>query len=488
MRLIPALFGVGLVILPWLWRKQLGTVGVMVCSLFLAVSPLQTAVSRTAGGDSPALFAILLLVISLYHFRDSGKNGWLYTAAVALAIGLTSTTLFYSGLLTFGVAYFVYRKIGVPIFADDDPVEITAQIRQTAVIITVAVFGAISTLFLWYPAGIGTVATLPAMWIQQFNFANIAQIADPFLIILRYEPGLIILTMLAMGWITWRNHALGSLLIFWFATVALITLLQPGASGNALLFILPSALLVGLWSNSQISPRWDGVTLTATAGGVVFLMLILVNLTRFLRVAAFNPTDLEQPLTIVLGLLLAVSALFLLASWDIDYVTQAGLLSLLICITFYSWGTAWWLGNEGKHDPRERWVTSATDDDARYLFPVIKELSRQATNSTADLTILSLVDTPVLRWYLRDYTQVEFADTLPSPTVSDLIITPENSELTLPTDYLGSDYGLIRPKPELIVTETIISDTLKWWFFQESITPINEERVIIWLRSDLAQE
>src|SRR5690606_15273271 len=61
-RLVPAVFGLLTVLLVWRWRK--GPVGWLVAGLFLAVSPLLVAVSRTAGGDAIAWFALMLLVRS----------------------------------------------------------------------------------------------------------------------------------------------------------------------------------------------------------------------------------------------------------------------------------------------------------------------------------------------------------------------------------------------------------------------------------------
>lgn len=485
-RLVPALFGVGVVLLPWLWRDELGTMGALVSSLLLAVSPLQTAVSRTVGGDTTAIFAILLLGLALFRYRQNGQNGWLYTAAVGLALGLTSTPLFYTAIITFGIAAFVYDKIGLPLF-EEERAELTWEVRRTAVIIAVAVFAAISTLFLWYPAGIGGAALLPATWAQQFGFANSSQIVEPFLILLRYEPGLVLLGLLAMGWVTFRNHPVGAFLIYWFAAAALFALLQPTSPANAVLLTVPAALLVGLFADVQLNGRWDELSFISIASGVVLLMLVFVNLTRFLRVATFQPDDITNLLIIMLAVLLAASGIFLLASWDVDYVPQASVAALIIVIVFYSWGTAWWLSGEGKHDPRERWVSSATDDDARFLFPLIDELSEQATNSTTDLEIRSSVDTPLLRWYLRDYETVRYVESVPADATDELIITPATTELELSFDYLGSDYGLLRPEVVLVTTETAVTDTLKWWLFQESATPINEERVIVWLRADLAQ-
>ena len=48
-RLVPALFGLGVVCLPWLLRRQLGTLATLVACGFLAVSPLNVVVSRTVG-------------------------------------------------------------------------------------------------------------------------------------------------------------------------------------------------------------------------------------------------------------------------------------------------------------------------------------------------------------------------------------------------------------------------------------------------------
>lgn len=485
-RLVPALFGVGVVVMPWLWRDQIGAMGALVSGLLLAVSPLHTAVSRSVDGDTTAVLSIMLLGLALYRYRSAGQDRWLYVAVSALALGLTSTPLFYSGIVTLAIAALIYRKVGLPLFEKERP-EIMPPVRRTAILLGTAVFIAITTLFLWYPAGIGGAALLPATWVQRFDFANFNQVAEPFLILLRYEPGLLLLTLLAMGWVTYRSHATGAFLLYWFAAVALLTLLQPGNPANALLLTVPAALLAGLLANSQMGHLWDTVSLVATAGGVLILMLVLVNFSRFLRIATFEPENVSYLIIIAMAVMLATTGAYALATLNVDYIAQSALAAIIIFAAYYSWGTAWWLGNEGKHDPRERWVTTATDDDARYLFQQIDDLSLQATNSTTDLEIRSSVDTPLLRWYLRNYQDIRFVDSVPTSANDDLIITPASTELQLTLDYLGSDFGLTRPQVVLVTTEMPILDTLKWWLFQESATPLNEDRVIIWLRSDLAQ-
>ncbi len=115
MRLVPALFGILLVLLPWLLRERLSTVGALVTAVFLTVSPLAVALSRTAGGDSIALFAAFLLLIAWVNGRDSGNGRWFYLFTIALALGLTSSPLFYSALATLG-SRLVGTKIRRPPF------------------------------------------------------------------------------------------------------------------------------------------------------------------------------------------------------------------------------------------------------------------------------------------------------------------------------------------------------------------------------------
>jgi hypothetical protein len=144
------------------------------------------------------------------------------------------------------------------------------------------------------------------------------------------------------------------------------------------------------------------------------------------------------------------------------------------------------LSHEAANDPRERWVSlPATDDDVRVLTNTLREVSRQATNSDFDLAIFSTVDTPILRWYLREYDQARLGNTIPANADYDAIITTaDQTALTLSSDYLGTDFGLARvslqPQPGPAVL-----DALRWWLFHESNTIVNQEEVILWIRSDL---
>ena len=131
-------------------------------------------------------------------------------------------------------------------------------------------------------------------------------------------------------------------------------------------------------------------------------------------------------------------------------------------------------------------MQAGTDDDVAVLVPLLQDISRQVANSPRDLVIFSQVESPVLRWYLRDFAGFEHGPALPVDTQADVIITPIEAEPTLPNDYFGADLGLEqREVPN--VGPVMVSDALKWWLFRESTAATDNRRVVVWVRSDLAR-
>ena len=487
MRLIPALFGIGLVALPWFLRERLGLIGALVMSLFLGVSPLQSAVARTAGGEAMALFALLLTAVAWIRFQDSADVRWFNTLFMALALGAASAPLFYSGLLTLAVALWLQQIIGPRLVENNKVNWLERRDWRRARIIGLSTFLAISTLFLWNLGGLGAAARLLGDWITQFRIqTDVIALLNPILVFGRYEILLFVLGTLLLAWAIWRNESTAVLAAFWFVSIFILILVQHGQTHNAVLLTLPGYLLVGLLTNNLWAGRREQVAYALT-GGLIFLgVLIWVNLARYGRVF---PNQLGYLWIAVLALALALTAVYVVASgWHVKIAWQAILASLLTLFVFYQWGTGWWLSHEAANDPRERWVAlPATDDDVRVLNVTLREVSRQATNSDFDLAVFSTVDTPILRWYLRDYEKAKLGNAIPTNASYDAIIsTADQTALRLGSDYLGTDFGLTRvnllpnPGPPVL-------DAFRWWLFHESNTIVEQEQVILWVRSDLAR-
>jgi hypothetical protein len=74
-RLLPALAGTAMVLLPWWWRDWLGRGGALVVALLLAVDPWSTALARTADGTGLAIFLGLLTLTALWRWQGHTGSG-----------------------------------------------------------------------------------------------------------------------------------------------------------------------------------------------------------------------------------------------------------------------------------------------------------------------------------------------------------------------------------------------------------------------------
>jgi predicted membrane-bound mannosyltransferase len=100
-RLPSALFGTALVATPLLLRRWLGTVGVLTASLLLVVSPSLLYYSRFARNDLFIAVWTVLLIVSVWRYRDDGRLRWLLVASAALALSFATkeTTYLTAALL-----------------------------------------------------------------------------------------------------------------------------------------------------------------------------------------------------------------------------------------------------------------------------------------------------------------------------------------------------------------------------------------------------
>jgi uncharacterized protein (TIGR03663 family) len=89
-RIMPAIFGVILVMSPLLLRRWLGRLGAVVASILLLISPSILYYSRYIRNDIYIAVWTVLLVAALFHFIYSRKPGWFYTGAAALILSLAT--------------------------------------------------------------------------------------------------------------------------------------------------------------------------------------------------------------------------------------------------------------------------------------------------------------------------------------------------------------------------------------------------------------
>jgi hypothetical protein len=255
---------------------------------------------------------------------------------------------------------------------------------------------------------------------------------------------------------------------------------------NVTLLVLPGALLGGVFLQWVFDRPLDRRLWMVAAAATAVAFGAFVNLARYLRISAGNPDLALHLFLAAAALILVVAGLLYVAGWQPLLSAQAGVLTILALILFYTWGTAWWLSHDALNDPRERWVTTGTDLDTRELVESIEEIANQSIRSGRSADLFLGVDSPVLRWYLRDYERVQVGSSAPVNATNELIITAATDEVSFAADYLGTDFALRRVGPGTPGESAgAPGNILRWWLFHTTDQQPEREFVILWVRSDL---
>jgi len=104
-RVTPALFGVGIVMLPYLLRgpRQLGRWGALAASALLLVSPSILYYSRFLRHDVYTVFGTLLLFAAIVRYVERPARRWLLTGTITLILLFTNHEVIFIIALSFAI-------------------------------------------------------------------------------------------------------------------------------------------------------------------------------------------------------------------------------------------------------------------------------------------------------------------------------------------------------------------------------------------------
>jgi len=112
-RIYPALLGVGMVMLPLLFRRWLGRTGTLLASIMMLASPLLLYYQRYIREDIPSIFATLIVVWCVFSYLDGSarwrrKAIWLYVFSGAMLWSLGSKEVAFMYVAIFGLFMTLY--------------------------------------------------------------------------------------------------------------------------------------------------------------------------------------------------------------------------------------------------------------------------------------------------------------------------------------------------------------------------------------------
>ena len=435
-RLVPALFGVALIGLPFFLRHELGRAGAIAASLLFVVSPAFLYFSRFIRHDIYVDAFTLLMVIGVFRYLATGNRSWFYTACVSAALLFATKEDFYiSGFIPFVFlvgAWFLLKGERRLLFR--------ARIRAlgtrswvTGAALFVAINLLLYTTFLTNLQGVCTaLVSLPLngctgsmgalnYWLSQQDYARGGQ---PwfyyFMLLPLYEFVPLVLGLLAIALVRPRQ------LFFWFCAFWFVAaLLIYSWAGEKMPWMLPqitlplvllAGRLLGQWSDAG----WGRSALTprglATAGLIVVVLFGLLAWLGLGAAPVASPLAVQSVTLQRLALAILIAGVvggivYLWPKWGRNTVMPGIALGVLAIFGAGYVRTSLMVVYDHPDVPVEPLIYVQTTPDVPFITNEIDRIARQ-TGKGKDMNILldngwgdgdhESVAWP-FEWYLRDY-------------------------------------------------------------------------------------
>jgi hypothetical protein len=498
-RLLPALAGSLLVLLPNILRPLLGGTtrlrwSGLVLAFGLALDPSLLALSRTAGSLMPAL-AFSILALAFYARR---KMIW---AGIAAGLALLSGPALLHGLLILVLGWGVYRLVGKQPqrSAQKDPSEHNPSWQMPplersglrsglfALLGTLLVVG---LLFLRVPQGLGALAaTLPAYLQNWISSGGVPALRLPVALLV-YQPLVFVLALLAIGR-AWQSPRAGEPverlavgLSLWVLVGLFVTMLYPARQVGDLAWVL-----VPMWGLAALElphylPGRERRSVHLVAGGLAALLCILaavvwVNLLNLSR----NQTTLLLfwLMTGGVAVLGIISTIMVAAGWSTVSARLGLVWSLCLVLGLGMLSETWGVTNLHSQAAQELWSTPPAAGQADQLIESLQELSQTTTGHDTEIKIVLLDESPSLRWTLRQFPYLTSADSLAASDAPAIVITGKTQQTpTLAQRYRGQDLvWRIYPAGQTVLPSNLAA----WLAFHQA--PMATEQIILWARADL---
>ena len=486
-RLVPALFGAALSVLPFSFRDRLGRKPAIVLAFIISFDPGFLALSRLAGGPILAICAALFAWAAL-------RSGNPRAAGIWVGVALLSGPVLWPGLIGLGIAYGLWRGFSGAAQPDSSskpelPLLPMPSDRKTWLSLVAAAVGTyviLGSFFLIASGGLSAgLASIPEYFGGWFNFSNVSGFRLMIGLTI-YELTAVLLALMSLVRGILKQEKLVIALGIWLLIALVFALIYPSRQFSDLGWALvPLLVLASIELSRHISPIQNGKL--ETIGMAVFTAAILMF--AVLNYFAIALVPLDQPALqlrwwILLGAigLLAVSLGMVAFGWSVPTAVQGGTWGTLSVLFIFTLATSMASGSLRSYPTLEMWPSGAYTGQVNILLEQMNDLSRWKTgvNSTLDVTLAG-VDSPALLWALRDWPVTVLPDAnLFGSAPALLIASDQVLSAEIESNYRGQDLSWsLSPMWD----QGLFGDWMRWSILHEF--PKSDEKIILWVRSDV---
>ncbi len=497
-RLLPAIAGSALVLIPLALRSSRGKVEAFLFALLLAFSPATAAVSAQAGGAALGLVFAAFWIFRAQSDDPAAKDPRRdVTGGVLLGLALAAGPVGWSGaaiaLLCLPLDRLIRnaRRAKGGIAARPMPIGAWERIRSGRGLLVAAValaFG--STACLLFPRAIGALAGGMTSWLGAF-FSGLPRVGEIILMLAAYEP--IALVFGSAGLILYLRGSRppeDRFLVLFVSIATVWVLVRPGAFPEEMVWILFPILILAaraLCSVLELAEQEENPRIILAQVGIVLLLMVFAvfSLTQY---AASG--EIPKILLAILAFLASLIAgpLFIQkweTAWRQSLVGLAlGWLVLLLCAQA---GAGWNLAHGRRASTGELWWPETVPADIRRLRSTLEEFSNRLTGAADELpVVLQWPEESALGWELQTYRAAQYLDAASQPAGAPaLFISPlleQDGQMVAPrrsADYRGQAFAV----REIRGWGGVPPDLVAWWLYRDGVAL--REKVVLWVRTDL---
>lgn len=480
-RLIPALAGSGLVLVPALFVHRLKPRPGVILAFLLALDPGLVALSRQAGSGILAI-NFLLLAWGFWENRRVARAG------LFAGLALLSGTAIWAGLLglvlTWAISHIIdlrLRSAG-PVPEAFRPAPGAGRTALSFAAGTIILGG---SLFFLAPNGLS--AWLSALPDYLRGWVSLPTVSAGLMLfsLFAYQPlGLVLSAVtLLRGWL--QNSQRIMRLSLWMLVALLLALFYPAHQISDLAW-----MLVPMWALAALElaralnvlPEERREVLGVAALTVVILVFIWINFLGLLQTAGGSPqATLRTWLLFGSLFLLFISIMLVAVGWSIRSARFGAVWGLTAALGLYSLGAM--TGAAGLRlipNSFDLWRPGSNMPEADLLQLTVDQMSDWSKDNinSQPVTIAGLNE-PALQWLLRGH-GVQTTTALDVSSAPPILITTSQNNPALAARYRGQDF-VWRLDPAW--SQTSLPDWIRWLGFHQ--VPENSLKLIVWVRSDL---
>ena len=485
-RLLPALIGSVFTLLPFLYRKWVGSAFVILMSILLIFDPVLISLSRQADSRMLAMFFFVLMTAFLLHEKI------VYSGIAAGLFILTGSFAWYLIVLMV-ITLVIYAKItkfqknrwGVIA-----PIKNNVKKMHIFIISALICVLLIGTGFMRQPQLINSIIQglidFSEGWFKGGLFFNKSLLLVGFI-----TSYLLFIIFLFIGFINKNSRYPHIEKIFLInGAVSFFFLLgYPATSLIDILIFLPFFYffvcrgILKWWliiqKNFKVS-MLIGIPIIGLAGFIWLAVLRILNL-------PLGSIESAQMLVAIIGSAFLIGLILLLIGWgwSLKIALSGFSLGFFTILFLFQASGIFHSFSPSRRPASEIWWTSTYVEDSNILVKTVEEVSLWNTGIRNGLAIqIYGVDSPSLQWQLRDHKV--FSDNVIHPeNLSPVVITKTKDNPLLEDSYRGqkvpyySEPNWIQNIPQFLDSV----DFYRWLFFRDSM--IRQDEIFIWIKADL---